>query len=126
VVDGCPIAVTGVRNGVRFDLRERVPLGEPPTGHSGTVYSVACAVVDSWPIAVTGRANVTVRLWDLGERQEVERIDLPAKVRSITISADNYLLPGSTQRSSCLSRRRDDDDQLARRGRDPRDRETAG
>ncbi|MEU6277073.1 caspase family protein [Streptomyces populi] len=73
VLDGTPIAITGGRDGtVRvWDLATRQPIGEPLTGHTGTVYSVACTELDRTPIAVTGGDDGTVRVWDLATRQAI-------------------------------------------------------
>ncbi|WP_203854875.1 hypothetical protein, partial [Dactylosporangium siamense] len=38
----------------------------PLTGHTGTVWAVACTVLDGRPVAVTGSDDGTVRVWDLG------------------------------------------------------------
>ncbi|MEU9546216.1 WD40 repeat domain-containing protein [Streptomyces mirabilis] len=35
------------------------------TGHSGTIYTVACTALDGEPVAVTGGSDGTVRVWDL-------------------------------------------------------------
>ncbi|MFJ2627499.1 hypothetical protein ACIO6T_29820, partial [Streptomyces sp. NPDC087532] len=41
------------------------PVGEPLTGHTGTVWAVATEVVDGRPVAVTSGADGEVRVWDL-------------------------------------------------------------
>ncbi|WP_331764224.1 caspase family protein (plasmid) [Streptomyces atratus] len=67
VLDGHPIAVTGGGDyAVRvWDLAAGRQIGDPPTGHTGTVYKVACTVVNGRPVAVTGGQDATVRVWDL-------------------------------------------------------------
>jgi WD40 repeat protein len=42
-------------------------------GHTDTVSSVACTVVDGSPVAVTGGVDGTVRLWDLRTGQQIGR-----------------------------------------------------
>jgi WD40 repeat protein len=84
VVDGTPVAVTGHRDGTVgvWDLATstftrhhdgtvgatRRLIGEPLTGHTDEVRSVACTVVDGTPVAVTGSNDTTVRVWDLTTR----------------------------------------------------------
>ncbi|MFI6849146.1 hypothetical protein OG535_02740 [Kitasatospora sp. NBC_00085] len=62
-----PVAVTGSEDGtVRiWDLRAGRPFGQPLTGHTGDVSSVACTTLDGAPVAVTGSEDSTVRIWDL-------------------------------------------------------------
>ncbi|MFF2502384.1 caspase family protein, partial [Streptomyces sp. NPDC058067] len=85
VVDGTPVAVTGHRDGTVgvWDLATstftrhhdgtwgatRRLIGEPLTGHTDEVRSVACTVVDGTPVAVTGSNDTTVRVWDLTTRR---------------------------------------------------------
>ncbi|WP_326740432.1 hypothetical protein [Streptomyces sp. NBC_01022] len=54
-----------------WDLTTRQPVGEPLTGHTGTVEAVACTMLDGRPIAVTGGGDETVRVWDLTAGQPV-------------------------------------------------------
>jgi WD40 repeat protein len=39
------------------------------TGHTGTVSTVACTLLDGRPVAVTGSDDFTVRVWDLATGQ---------------------------------------------------------
>ena len=49
-----------------WDLTTGTPLGDPLTGHTGTVAAVAALLLpDGRPIAVTGSYDDTVRVWDL-------------------------------------------------------------
>ncbi|MFE3188395.1 hypothetical protein ACFXHA_05260 [Nocardia sp. NPDC059240] len=56
-------AIGAVRwsTGTRADVRMLDVL----EGHSGPVVSVACATINGRPVAVTGGADATVRIWDL-------------------------------------------------------------
>ncbi|MET7633418.1 caspase family protein [Streptomyces sp. NPDC005499] len=87
VVDGTPVTVTGHRDGTVgvWDLTTstvarhrngtvgttRRLIGEPLTGHTDEVRSVACTVVDGIPVAVTGSNDTTVRVWDLTTRTRI-------------------------------------------------------
>jgi WD40 repeat protein len=44
---------------------------EPMTGHEGAVLAVAYVVVNDIPVAVTGGADRTVRLWNLEDGQQI-------------------------------------------------------
>jgi WD40 repeat protein len=70
VIDGRPVLATGISDGsVRlWDLRDPAapaPLGQPLTGHSDAVMSMAWAVIDGRPVLATGSDDNSVRLWDL-------------------------------------------------------------
>ncbi|MEV5896701.1 caspase family protein [Nonomuraea fuscirosea] len=58
-----PVMATGTR------------LFQPPrntmTGHTGTVFAVACAELEGRPIAVTGSYDDTVRIWDLTTGRQI-------------------------------------------------------
>ena len=41
------------------------PIGEPWKAHEGAIWGAAAAMVDGWPVAVTGSNDKTVRVWDL-------------------------------------------------------------
>jgi hypothetical protein len=45
----------------------------------------ACTVLNDRPVAVTTSGDATVRLWDLREHRELDRIDLPTSVRAIGV-----------------------------------------
>ncbi|MYV38991.1 hypothetical protein GT030_08920, partial [Streptomyces sp. SID1328] len=62
-----PIAVTASWDKTirLWDLTTGQPIGQPLTGHTDVVLSVACTLLDGTPIAVTGSSDRTVRLWDL-------------------------------------------------------------
>ena len=50
----------------RWHVGQGEVLGDPLTGHTGTVFAVATAVLpDGRPVAVTGSGDHTVRVWDL-------------------------------------------------------------
>jgi WD40 domain-containing protein len=67
ILNGRPVAVTGGDDGtVRvWDLASGTAVGEPLTGHTGWVRSVAVGTLDGRPIAVTGGFDQTVRMWGL-------------------------------------------------------------
>ncbi|MEU3296690.1 caspase family protein, partial [Streptomyces longwoodensis] len=71
VLDGTPVVVTGCGDGsVRVrDLTSGQPMGEPLSGHTGSVAAVACTVLDGRPVAVTGGRDGSVRVWDLASGQ---------------------------------------------------------
>ncbi|MGW2213503.1 caspase family protein [Nonomuraea sp. NPDC001684] len=47
------------------------PARNTMTGHTEWVYAVACTVLDGRPVAVTGSADETVRIWDLATGRPV-------------------------------------------------------
>jgi WD40 repeat protein len=48
-----------------WDLTEGRQLGDPLTGHTRVVESVACTMLGGRPVAVTGSWDGSVRVWDL-------------------------------------------------------------
>jgi hypothetical protein len=54
----------------------------------------ACTVLNDHPVAVTTSGDATVRLWDLREHRELDRIDLPTSVRAIGVGAGNAIVAG--------------------------------
>ena len=48
-----------------MDLATGQPVGEPFTGHTGAVESVAVGELGGQPVAVSGSSDHTVRVWDL-------------------------------------------------------------
>jgi WD40 repeat protein len=53
-----------------WDLATGYAVGEPMTGHHGSVSAISAVLVDERPVAVTGGRDETVRIWDLVERRE--------------------------------------------------------
>jgi WD40 repeat protein len=59
-----------------------------PGKHDGAVTAVACAYLNSRPVAFTGGQDGTVRVWDLLDRRLLDVLDVFGPV--FTISASNY------------------------------------
>jgi hypothetical protein len=43
-------------------------------------------------VAVTGGHDGTVRTWDLGAGQQIDRVDLPGKVEAVAVSAEGLIV----------------------------------
>uniref|UniRef100_UPI003F490C15 WD40 repeat domain-containing protein n=1 Tax=Streptomyces chartreusis TaxID=1969 RepID=UPI003F490C15 len=76
VVDGRPCIVTGTEDGAVqvWDLGTGQQVGDPLTGHTGQVSTVATTVIDGRPHIVTGSTrwrDGTVRVWDLTTGRQV-------------------------------------------------------
>jgi WD40 repeat protein len=57
----------------RLALPNGAPVGQPiHAGHRGEIHAVATAEVDGRPVAVTGGADGTVRLWDVATGAELD------------------------------------------------------
>jgi WD40 repeat protein len=51
-----------------WDLATGAPIGQPLTGTTDAVISVAVAQLDGRPVIVSGSDDGTVRTWDLAKR----------------------------------------------------------
>ena len=51
-----------------WDLATHTPIGQPLTGHTGSVNAVATTQLDGHPVAVSGGGDKAVRVWDLEAR----------------------------------------------------------
>jgi WD40 repeat protein len=47
-----------------WDAATGAPVGDPFTGHTGSVWSVAVGQVEGRAVVVSGGADATVRVWD--------------------------------------------------------------
>ena len=68
--DGTPVIISGGDDGtVRvWRLADGTPVGEPLTGHDGSVNAVAVgALPDGTPVIVSGGDDGTVRVWRLAD-----------------------------------------------------------
>jgi WD40 repeat protein len=97
------------RTVILWDVSDRAHprrLGQPLTGHSGTVFSVAFAP-DGHTLA-TGSADRTVILWDVSDRTHPRRLGQPLTghsnvVESIAFAPDGHTLAtGSIDRTVIL------------------------
>jgi WD40 repeat protein len=53
------------------------PVGDPLTGHIGTVKAMAAVPLpDGRVLLATGSSDETVRLWDLGTRQQTQSVNI--------------------------------------------------
>jgi WD40 repeat protein len=67
-------------------------VGEPFTGHTGTVLSVAVGELDGRPVVVSGATDTTVQVWDLSRIiSDRSREDAQAP-KIITVSTEVYSL----------------------------------
>jgi WD40 repeat protein len=92
-LDGRPVVISGSRDRtVRvWDLATGTPVGDPFTGHTGSVAAVAAAELDGRPVVISGSGDRTVRVWDLATRASAARIpdSLPGGVNSIILAASS-------------------------------------
>ena len=66
-LDGRPVVISGSddRTVRVWDLATGAPVGDPFTGHNGSVNAVAAAELDGRPVVISGSGDRTVRVWDL-------------------------------------------------------------
>ncbi|MFB7551767.1 hypothetical protein ACFC1P_29865, partial [Streptomyces sp. NPDC056154] len=82
------------------------PIGEPLTGHTGRVSSVATTVLDDRPVAVTGSVDETVRVWDLTTGQQITPLlFFPEPVLAVAVAPGRELLVGFGWELACMSPR---------------------
>ncbi|MEU9629515.1 MULTISPECIES: AAA family ATPase [Streptomyces] len=88
------VVVTGTEAGTvhLWELPGCRPLGEPLTGHTRSVWSVGLTELDGRPVALTGSADNTVRIWDLEHRSTLAVIHLPGPCRAVSLSEDGLLV----------------------------------
>ena len=48
-----------------WDLATGTPIGDPITGHDGSVNAVTTAELDGRPVIISGSSDQTIRVWDL-------------------------------------------------------------
>jgi hypothetical protein len=72
-IAGRTVVISACRDGtVRvWDLAGGQPVGEPFTGHDGSVNAVAVGEREGRPVVVSGGSDGTVRVWDLASGQPV-------------------------------------------------------
>lgn len=72
-MNGSPIAVTGSQDGSVgiWNLATGQPIGNPLTGHTNAVSTVACTSLNGHPIAATASDDHTARVWDLTTGQPI-------------------------------------------------------
>ena len=90
--DGTPVIISGGGDAtVRvWRLADRAPVGEPLTGHTGTVHAVAVgALPDGTPVIISGGGDATVRVWRLADGASVvPPLYLSESVWSIAVHSD--------------------------------------
>ncbi|MFI7121837.1 caspase family protein [Amycolatopsis sp. NPDC049868] len=88
VLDGIPIAISCVYDSCRvWNLASRQQLGQPLAGHDSYIDAVVLGAVDRRPIAITGGADRTARIWDLTADQPL--IGHTGAVASLTLGRVN-------------------------------------
>jgi WD40 repeat protein len=87
--DGTPVIISGGDDGtVRvWRLADGTPVGEPLTGHDGTVRAVAAGTLpDGTPVIISGGDDGTVRVWQPADGTPVgEPLSLPEAVDGIAV-----------------------------------------
>ena len=68
------------------------PIGEPLTGHTSAVRSVAVGRLGDRDVIVSGSDDRTVRLWDAAGQPVGEPIDLMEAVGALTLSRGRLLV----------------------------------
>ncbi|MHA6764855.1 hypothetical protein [Streptacidiphilus sp. PAMC 29251] len=89
-----------------WDLTTGQSLGEPLTGHDGSVRAVATTTLNGRPVASTGSDDGTVRLWDLTTRQQIGReFAFPHRPSSLAVSPNHRIVVGFSHDVATLTRR---------------------
>jgi len=90
--DGTPVIVSGGHDGTVgvWRLADGAPVGEPLTGHTGTVLAVAVgALPDGTPVIVSGGHDGRVRVWRLADGTPLmPPLDLPESVWDVAVHGD--------------------------------------
>jgi WD40 repeat protein len=78
-----------------WDLATGDPVGEPLTGHTGSISAVAVGERDSRPVVVSASEDTTVRVWHLNSVGSHSRaIRLGAEVLSVTKPMEDVVVIG--------------------------------
>jgi WD40 repeat protein len=66
-LEGRPVIVSGDAHGTvrHWELSSGAAIGEPLTGHTGLITSLAVGELEGRPVIVTGGLDCTVRRWEL-------------------------------------------------------------
>ncbi|MFG3341803.1 WD40 repeat domain-containing protein, partial [Glycomyces sp. NPDC048151] len=102
-IDGTTVILYGRLDGSVVCFRPEDPTDKVVLeGHKDLVTALAFGKISDRPIVVTGSRDLSVRIWDLRDRREIDRLEIGALVRSVALAAPGTVVVSAGTEVICF------------------------